>query len=98
MMRRLICRGLIVGALLTMSTGCETLHSFLRGKDSEDGSAKKEDKDDSSKIKAVDSETSKILDVDSDAKKSQPFFKSNRTSGGWSSEAREIEKDLGVGN
>ena len=52
MMRRLICRGLVVGALLTMSTGCETLHSFLRGKDSEDGSAKKEDKDDSSKIES----------------------------------------------
>src|SRR5271168_4331068 len=98
MMRRLICRGLVVSALLTMSTGCETLHSFLRGKDSDDGAAKKDDKDDSLKVKAVDSDTSKILDVDSDSKKSQPFFKSNRTSGGWSSEAREIEKSLGVGN
>jgi hypothetical protein len=96
MMRRLICRGLVVGALLTISMGCETLHSFLRGKDSEDASAKKEDKDDISKIKAVDSDTSKILDVNSDSKKSQPFFKSDRTSGCWSKEAREIEKDFGI--
>jgi hypothetical protein len=95
MMRRHICRGLVVGTLLTMSTGCDTLHSFVRGKDSEE-SATKDDKDDSSKPKAVESEASKILDVNSDEKKSQPFFKSNRTSGGWSSEAREIEKDFGI--
>ena len=90
MMRRDICRGLVLGAILTMATGCDTLHSFVRGKDSED------DKDDSSKPKAVDSDTSKILDVNSDSKRSQPFFKSDRTSGGWSSEAREIEKDFGI--
>jgi hypothetical protein len=96
MMRRLICRGLVVSSLLTFSTGCDTLHSFLRGKDNDADSAKKDEKDDSSKMKAVDADTSKILDVDSDSKKPQPFFKSNRTSGGWSSEAREIEKDLGV--
>jgi hypothetical protein len=98
MMRRHIYRGLIVGALLTISTGCDTLHSFLRAKDSEYGSAKRDDKDDSSHLKAVDWDTSKVLDVDSDSKNSQPFFKNNRTSGGWSSEAREIEKSLGVGN
>jgi hypothetical protein len=96
MMRRLICRGLVVSALVTMSTGCDTLHPFLRGKDSEADSAKKDDKGDASKMTAVDADTSKILDVDSDSKKSQPFFKSNRTSGGWSSEAREIEKDFGI--
>ncbi len=98
MMRRHICRGLVIGSLVAMSTGCEPLHSYLRGKDSEDGSARKDDKDDGSKPKEVDSDTSKILSVDSDSKKSQPFFKNNRPSGGWSSEAREIEKDLGVGN
>jgi hypothetical protein len=96
MMRRLICRGLVLGALATFSTGCDTLNPFLRGKDSDADSAKKDAKDDSSKMKAVDADTSKILDVDSDSKKSQPFFKSNRTSGGWSSEAREIEKDFGI--
>jgi hypothetical protein len=92
MMRRHICRGLVVGVLLTLSMGCDTLHSFLRGKNSEDG------KDDSSKPKAVVTDTSKILDVDSDSKNSQPFFKNNRPSGGWSSEAREIERSLGVGS
>jgi hypothetical protein len=95
MMRRHIYRGLVVGALVTMSTGCDTLHPFLR-KNREDDSAKKDDKDDILKPKAVDSDTSKILDVESDSKKSQPFFKSNRSSGGWSSEAREIESHFGI--
>jgi hypothetical protein len=76
------------------SSGCETLHSWLRPKDDED--AKKSDKDDPTKPKAVDSDTSKILGVDSDKDNQKPFFKSDRKSGGWSSEAREIEKDLGV--
>ena len=64
MMRRLICRGLVLGALATFSTGCDTLHPFQR-KDSDADSAKKDDKDDSSKMKAVDADTSKILGVDS---------------------------------
>jgi hypothetical protein len=35
--------------------------------------------------------------VDSTEKNPQPFFQNNRRSGGWSSEARDIESHLGVG-
>jgi hypothetical protein len=76
------------------SSGCETLHSWLRSK--HDDAAKQSDKDDPRKPKAVESDTSKIMSVDSDKDNPKPFFKSDRRSGGWSSEAREIEKDLGV--
>jgi hypothetical protein len=95
MKSRHICRGLVVGVLVTMLTGCEPLHSLVRGKDSTD---RKDVKDDSSTPGSVDSDGSKILDNDSDGKNSQPFFKNNRPSGGWSSEAREIERSLGVGS
>lgn len=44
----------------------------------------------------VESEGEKILDVRSDDKKSQPFFRPSRLAGGLSSEAREIEGDMGI--
>lgn len=94
MTRRSICRGLVLGTLIIGSTGCETLHSWLRPKD--DDATKKSDKDDPTKPKSVESDTSKITSPDSDKDNPKPFFKSDRKSGGWSSEAREIEKDLGV--
>jgi hypothetical protein len=74
-------------------TGCDTTHPWLRKHDDE---AKDSDKDDPTKPKAVESDTSKIMGVDADKDNQKPFFKSDRRSGGWSSEAREIEKDLGV--
>lgn len=46
---------------------------------------------------AVEADTSKILAVDGDPKKPRSFFSNNRRSGGWSSEAREVESHLGVG-
>jgi hypothetical protein len=98
MMRQLISRVLILGAIVTSSAGCETLHHLLRPHDNDDAS-KKDDKDDPAKPKAVTSDTSKIKSVDSDDKDSEPFFKKTRPYSSWSKwspEAREIEKDLGV--
>ena len=45
----------------------------------------------------VETEPTKIQAVDADAKNPKPFPQNNRSSGGWSSEAREIESHLGVG-
>jgi hypothetical protein len=74
--------------------GCETLRSRLRPGDED--RARVSDAADVTKPKAVESDTSKIMSVDSDSNNPRPFFKSDRKSGAWSSEAREIEKDLGV--
>jgi hypothetical protein len=87
-MRRFSTHALIWSALGLSLAGCETQHPWLRHKDDDMASS---DKDSSSS-------TSKIPSVDSDSKNPQPFFKNNRLQGGWSSEARAIEKDLGVGN
>jgi hypothetical protein len=98
MMRQLISRGLILGALVASSTGCETSHSLLRPKDSDEAS-KKDDTDDSAKPTSVDSDVSKLKSVDSTSKDSQPFFNSTRSRSAFSSfspEAQQIEKDLGV--
>jgi hypothetical protein len=96
MTRRFIYHGLVVSSLAVGSSACDTTHSFLRHKDHDDEIAKKEDQDDPSKPKAVETDTSKIMSVDSDKDNQKPFFKSDRRSGGWSSEAREIEKDFGI--
>jgi hypothetical protein len=98
MMRQLICRGLILGAIVAATAGCESLHHMLRPHDADDVS-RKDNKDDPAKPKAVESDVSKIGSVDSDDKDSQPFFKKTRPNSSWSKwspEAREIEKDLGV--
>jgi hypothetical protein len=98
MMRQLIRRGLILGAVAVGSTGCETLHSMVRSND-KDQVSKKDDSDDPAKAKAVESDVSKIQSVDSTDKDSQPFFKPTRARSSWSSfspEAQAIEKDLGV--
>ena len=94
MTRRSMCRVLCLSAVMAGMTGCETLRSWLRPDDDDRGRAS--DADDVTKPKAVESDTSKILSVDSDSSNPKPFFKSDRRSGAWSSEAREIEKDLGV--
>ena len=98
MMRQLICRGLILSAIVTSSTGCETLHHWLRPHDSDDAS-KTDEKDDPATPKAVESDVSKVKSVDSDDKDPQPFFQKSRPSSSWSKwspEAQQIEKDLGV--
>jgi hypothetical protein len=88
MTRRFVSSALLLGTLALGSMGCETLHSMLR--------SKKDDADDESKPRAVESDTSKIPSVDSDDKNPTPFFKPYGRPGGWSKEANDIEKSLGV--
>jgi hypothetical protein len=86
MMRQLICRGLILGAVVVGSTGCETLHSMVRSND----------KDDDAKPSVADSDAKS---GDSDDNDKKPFFNPTRSRSAWSSfspEAQSIEKDLGV--
>ncbi|HKI16448.1 MAG TPA: hypothetical protein VKA15_01130 [Isosphaeraceae bacterium] len=83
-MRRFSTHALVWSALGLSLAGCEPHQSWLRQKDDDAASS--------------DKDTSKIPAVDSDSKNPQPFFKSNRLLGGWSSEARSIERDLGVNN
>lgn len=97
MICQLLRRGLILGVLLSCSTGCETLHSMVRGHDKDQAS--KEDINDPASPKAVGSDASKLNSVNSTDSDPQPFFKKTRPSSSWSSwspEARDIEKDLGV--
>ena len=97
-MRQLIRRGLILGAVVAGSAGCESLHSMVRSNDKDEVS-KRDDADDPAKPKVVDSDVSKVKSVDSDDKDPQPFFKTTRNRSAWSSfspEAQAIEKDLGV--
>ena len=97
MTRRFWWRGLVSATIVIGSMGCDTTRSFLRHDKDDDAASKKDkDSDDDAKPKSVSSDTSKIRSVDSDDKNPQPFFKSNRSSLGWSSEARDIERDLGV--
>jgi spore germination protein YaaH len=90
MLCRFPWRKLILGVFCLAATGCEPHRSWLRPQDDEAYQIRSSDK------KAMESDASKMLSVDSDEKKSEPFFKNNRRSGAWSSEAREIERDLGV--
>ena len=80
----------ILGLSCLVAAGCEPHRSWLRPRDDEEAQVRSYDK------KAGESDASKMLGEDSDEKKPEPFFKNNRRSGAWSSEAREIEKDLGV--
>ncbi len=98
MMRQFLSRGLVLGAIVASTTGCETLHSTVRHKNNDDA-AKQAETSDESKPDAVDSDVSKLKSVDSTDKDAQPFFKSTRNRSAWSSfspEAQQIEKDLGV--
>ncbi len=84
-------------ALVVMAfVGCDLRRPTLRSSDSLES---KPFKSASSAIDpvAVEADTSKILAVDGDPKKPRSFFSNNRKSGGWSSEAREVESHLGVG-
>jgi hypothetical protein len=87
-MRRLRGFGLFLGAICLASTGCETHRSWLRPKDEDELPPRRT---------GIDSDTSKILGVDSDDKATPTsFFKTNRRTGGWSSEAQDIERNLGA--
>jgi hypothetical protein len=95
MTRHFIHRAIVLGTLALGALGCETHHGFLRPKDDGDRSTKTA-QDDPATPTAVESDTSKIMGVDSDKDKPRPFFNSDYRSGGWSSQARAIERDLGV--
>lgn len=86
MVRRFSWRKLVLAALCLMPAGCQTLHSWIHKDD--DKMASSDSKDDSN---------SKIIGSSpGDQTSASSFFKNNRTSGGWSSEAREIESHLGA--
>jgi hypothetical protein len=87
MARRLQGTALVSLGLVLPLAGCESHRSWLRPGDHGDTTTATKDPY---------SDTSKIPSVDSDSHAFQPFFKNDRRSGGWSSEARDIEKDLGV--
>jgi hypothetical protein len=97
MNRRFLALLLIMSLAAVTTAGCESLRQAIRS--SGDDHAQKSVKPTSgvADASAVESDPSKIQAVDSDTKNPQPFFKNNRPSGGWSSEAREIESHLGVG-
>jgi hypothetical protein len=91
MLCRFPWRKLVLGVLGLVVTGCEPHGSWLRPKDDADSKVR------STGVEGVKSDASKMRSVDSDDdQKSEPFFKNNRRSGAWSSEGREIERDLGV--
>ncbi len=76
-------RALVVLSAVACGTGCDTHRWATRDdQDSKSGNANA----DSSKV------------IGGDPSSSGGFFKNNRLSGGWSSQARDIERDLGVGN
>ena len=94
MTRRSICRVLCLSAVMAGITGCDTHRSWLRPNDDDRG--KSSDPDDITKPGQIRSDTSKIMGVDSDANDPKPFFSNSRRWSGLSSEARDIERDLGV--
>ena len=95
MVRRLPVLVVIMAITIGVVSGCEALRHALRSTGNEQMS--KMSPVDAGSGEAVDSDPSKIQAVDSDARNPKSFFQNNRRSGGWSSEAREIESHLGVG-
>jgi hypothetical protein len=97
MTRKFLSRGIVAGALVATLTGCESLRSTIRHKDNDEVASK--DDDSAKNPEAVTSDTSKIKSVDSTDKNSSPFFNPTRARSaftGFSPEAQQIEKDLGV--
>ena len=90
----LLLRVLCLGAVVTGMTGCETLKSWHRSNDDDGVPSSKSD--DPYKPEAVQMDTSKVMGVSSDSNNQTPFFSNSRRWSGLSSEAREIERDLGV--
>jgi hypothetical protein len=94
MVRRMRVLVVMMASSVLAIAGCESLRQAIRS--ASDDKAQETVKP-TSGTTAVESDPSKIQAVDSDAKNPRPFFQNNRRSGGWSSEAREIESHLGVG-
>ncbi|APW58692.1 hypothetical protein [Paludisphaera borealis] len=99
MRRRMIgLSSLLAASILATGLGCESLRHATRVHDDKDkGDHAKSVTGESLEPTAVDADVSKLHAVDSDPKASaSPFFKNNRKPGALSSEARDIERSLGV--
>jgi hypothetical protein len=98
MVRRSLVLMAVMGMTVLLVAGCQNLRQAIRSASNEPPQTLKSGKPGGvEETSAVETDPTKILSVDSDAKNQQPFFKNNRRSGTWSSEAREIESHLGVG-
>ncbi len=75
---------LMSGWILAAGAGCEHNRWGVR---KDDPSSQQEESDSTSKVIGGDGDTS-----------GKSILKGTRRSGGWSSEARDIERDLGVGS
>ena len=91
MIRRFPWRKLFLVALCVVPAGCEPHHSWLRSKDDDDKLANAAGNPTEDDLKSR-----KVIGADSSDSNSNSFFQNNRRSGGWSSEAREIESHLGA--
>jgi hypothetical protein len=91
MIRRFPWRKLFLGALCLVAVGCEPHRSWLRHNDDDDKVAKA-----AGNPTEDDLSSRKVIGGSSDDTDARSFFKNDRTSGGWSSEAREIESHLGA--
>ena len=89
MIRRFPRRSLIVGALWLVGSGCEPIRSWLR-QDDDDKKALADG------LMMEDDAPRKVIGGADEEADARSFFKNNRRSGGWSSEAREIESHLGA--
>jgi archaellum component FlaG (FlaF/FlaG flagellin family) len=97
MNRRFLTLLLITSLAAATTAGCESLRQAIRSSSDDHGQNSVKPTSRVADASAIESDPSKIQAVDSDTKNPQSFFKNNRPSGGWSSEAREIESHLGVG-
>jgi hypothetical protein len=86
MKRRIFGLGMSLFGLLPFLSGCTETRPWLRSRS-----------DDQARFHPADDETGdnpdKVLDVKSGTR---PFFTNSRLSGGLSSEARDIERSLGI--
>jgi hypothetical protein len=85
---RIASRALVLGATCLVLVGCEPGHSWSRRDKDDEMMSRYADKDDSS--------SSKVIGGNADDVSPATFFKKDRSSGGWSSTAREIERNLGA--
>ncbi len=87
-MRRSRTFGLFLGAVVLASTGCE--HSWLRPRDEDELPPRAKG------LKGNSSDDPVIGTNSGDTTTPTSFFKSDRRAGGWSSEARDIERNMGA--
>lgn len=91
MIRRFPWGKLFVAGFCLVPVGCEPHHSWLRDKGDDDAKALA-----SGSPTQDDLKSEKIIGGSAEDSDARSIFKGTRRSGGWSSEAREIEKDLYV--